>query len=175
MICQTNVNDQDHEKALKDLESIISGKRYLIVLDDILNMDGAKWEKLMTCLKHGGKGSVVLATTRHAKMAMKMGTTEAYNIEKLSPKHLKEIVLSRAFSLQKPNSDELDGIVDTIVDRCAGYPLAATTFGHLLSTKTSLEEWKAISDNDIWNNENSGILTSLSQLCGPTITHEAVL
>lgn len=140
-ICQTKVNDQGCEKALKDLQCILSGKRYLIVLDDVRNRDEAKWGELMTCLKQGGKGSAVLATTRDAEVAriMKMGVAESCYIEKLSPKHLKEIVQSRAFSLQKPNSDELDGIVDTIVDRCAGNPLASKSLGSLLSTKTSLE------------------------------------
>jgi hypothetical protein len=124
---------------------MISGKRYLIVLDDVWNQDADKWGKLKTCLKQGGKGSAVLTTTRDSKVAeiMAMGVIEAHNIEKLSGggvlpppvrsskkkkklsgEHLREIVQSRAFSLQNPNSDELDLIFGRIVYRCAGSPLA---------------------------------------------------
>ncbi|XP_022685312.1 putative disease resistance protein RGA4 [Setaria italica] len=148
-ICQTS--DKDHEKALKELQGIITGKRYLIVLDDVWNRDEAKWGKPMSCLKQGGKGSAVLTTTHDAEVAqiMKMGVAEAYTIEKLSPKHLMEIVQSRAFNLQKPNIEELDDIVDMIVDRFAGSPLAAKTLVSVLNTKTSLKEWKDISAKSI--------------------------
>ncbi|CAO2142847.1 unnamed protein product, partial [Urochloa humidicola] len=160
-ICQSNY--KDGEKALNDLKSMISGKRYLIVLDDVWNRDADMWGKLKTCLKMGGKGSAVLTTTRDAEVAriMKMGVAEGYHIEKLSPKHLKEIVQSRAFRVQKPNSNELDGILDTIVDRCAGSPLAAKAFGSMLSTKTNLNEWKDISAKSNTCNEETGILPIL--------------
>ncbi|CAM0145552.1 unnamed protein product [Urochloa decumbens] len=160
-ICQTNY--KAGEKTLNDLKSMISGKRYLIVLDDVWNRDADVWGKLMSCLKLGGKGSAVLTTTRDAEVAriMKMGVPEAYNIEKLNPNHLKEIVQSRAFSLKKPNIDGVDSIIDTIVDRCVGSPLAAKAFGSMLSTKTSLNEWKDISAKSNICIERTGILPIL--------------
>ncbi|OEL20236.1 Disease resistance protein RGA2 [Dichanthelium oligosanthes] len=160
-ICQ--INKKGREKALKELQSIISGKRYLIVLDDVWNRDVDKWGKLKTCLKRGGKGSAVLTTTRDAEVAriMTMGVPEAHNIEKLSDEHLKEIVLSRAFSLQNLNSNEVDVIVDGIVHRCAGSPLAAKAFGSMLSTKTHMNEWKDILAKSDICNERTGILPIL--------------
>jgi hypothetical protein len=111
---------------------MISGKRYLIVLDDVWNQDADKWGKLKTCLKQGGKGSAVLPITRDSKVAeiMAMGVNEAHNIEKLSGEHLREIVQSRAFSLQNPNSDELDLIFGRIVDRCAFFFESGKDFIH---------------------------------------------
>jgi hypothetical protein len=160
-ICETN--EKGREKSLRDLQSIISGKRYLIVLDDVWNQDADKWGKLMTCLKQGGKGSAVLTTTRDSKVAeiMTKGVNEAHKIEKLSDKHLREIVQSRAFSLQNPNSDELDRIFSRIVDRCAGSPLAAKAFGSMLSNKTSMNEWKHTLAKSNICNETSGILPIL--------------
>ncbi|CAN6275423.1 unnamed protein product [Urochloa humidicola] len=162
-ICETNPNPQGREETFKALLNLISGMRCLIVLDDVWNRDEAKWGKLVTCLKQGGKGSAVLTTTRDAEVAriMKLGVAEAYTIEKLSPGYLKEIVQSRALGLQKPNSDELDGIVDTIVDRCSGSPLAAKAFGSILSTKTTLNEWKDIAATGHICNERTGILPIL--------------
>jgi len=151
-ICESS--EKGREKTLRDLQSIISGKRYLIVLDDVWNRDADKWGKLKTCLKQGGKGSAVLTTTRDSKVAeiMAMGVDGAHYIEKLSEVHLREIVQSRAFSLQNPNSDELDHIFGRIVDRCAGSPLAAKVFGSMLSNKTSMNEWKhTLAKSDICN------------------------
>ncbi|TVU23450.1 hypothetical protein EJB05_25817, partial [Eragrostis curvula] len=141
---QTNRSDKGREKELQDLQSMISGKKYLIVLDDVWDLDHDNWGKLKTCLKYGDKGSVVLTTTRNAKIAqrMTMGVTEAYNIEELGYQYLKEIVQSRAFRFQRQNNHDVDGIVDKIVDRCAGSPLAAKAFGSMLSAKTNLNDWK---------------------------------
>ncbi|TKW02455.1 hypothetical protein SEVIR_8G246001v4 [Setaria viridis] len=160
-ICQTN--EKGREKSLQELQSTISGKRYLIVLDDVWNRDADKWGKLKTCLKQGGKGSAVLTTTRDAEVAriMTMGVAEAHNIENLSDEHLKEIVQSRAFSLQNPNMEEQDGILSGFVRRCVGSPLAAKAFGSMLSNRTSITEWKdVLAKSDICS-EKTGILPIL--------------
>ncbi|GJN05130.1 hypothetical protein PR202_ga22735 [Eleusine coracana subsp. coracana] len=102
-ICQASVNDnRGREKALQDLQSLISGKRYLIVLDDVWNPDNDMSGKLRSCLKQGGKGSAVLTTTRNAEIArrMSMGAAQAHNIEKLSDEYVKEIIQSRAFDYE---------------------------------------------------------------------------
>ncbi|BAF08548.1 Os02g0305300 [Oryza sativa Japonica Group] len=160
-ICHSQ--EKNHEKALQDLQKELSGQRYLIVLDDVWNRDADKWGKLLTCLKQGGRGSTILTTTRDAEVArvMTMGVPGAYNLEKLGNKYMKEIIQSRAFRVQKPNSDELDVIVDKIVDRCVGSPLAAKAFGSMLSTKTSMQEWKDILVKSNICNEKTEILPIL--------------
>ncbi|KAG2625031.1 putative disease resistance protein RGA4 [Panicum virgatum] len=69
--CQANGNS-----ALDKLQNAISGKRYLLVLDDVWNRDEAhKWEKLMMGT---GKGS--------------------YELGSLDEKFIEEIIKSKAFS-----------------------------------------------------------------------------
>ncbi|KAL6845697.1 hypothetical protein ACP4OV_024520 [Aristida adscensionis] len=135
---------KDREKALQELKKEVNGKKYLIVLDDVWNRDADKWGKLKTCLKQGGKGSVVVITTRDEEVArvMTMGATRTYKLGKLGDKYQKEIIESKAFIFQKPDSNELDDIMHKIVERCDGSPLAGKAFGSMLSTKTTMQEWK---------------------------------
>jgi hypothetical protein len=148
---------------LQNLQKEVSGKRYLIVLDDVWNEDVDRWEKLKTCLKHGGKGSAILTTTRKAKVAeiMKMCIDDSHNLGELHKVFLKEIFENRAFCLQKPNTPELSDVVEKILDRCGGSPLAAKTFGSMLSNKTSMKEWTYVLTRSNTCNEKTGILPIL--------------
>ncbi|CAL4902641.1 unnamed protein product [Urochloa decumbens] len=94
--CQASGNS-----ALDKLQSAVSGKRYLLVLDDVWNRDEAdKWKKLKSYLQHGVSGSSVLTTTRDQAVAqLMMGTTEgAYKLGNLGDDFLAEIIKTRAFS-----------------------------------------------------------------------------
>ncbi|VAH86149.1 unnamed protein product [Triticum turgidum subsp. durum] len=148
---------------LDSLQIVLSGRRYLLVLDDVRNLESDKWKKLEVRLTHGAKGSVVLATTRDEAVAKIMGTVKAYNLAALEDNFIEEIIESRAFSLQKEEERPamLVNMVGEIAKRCRGSPLAAAALGSMLRTKTSKEEWKAISRRSNICTEESGILPML--------------
>ncbi|XP_020187354.1 disease resistance protein RGA2 [Aegilops tauschii subsp. strangulata] len=160
-ICQDSESDRD--KALQNLQNEVSGKRYLIVLDDVWNEDADKWKKLRTCLKHCGKGSAVLTTTRNEKVAqsMKMCVDYSHNLEKLHKVFLKEIFENRAFCSQKIDASEISNMVEQILHRCGGSPLAAKAFGSMLSTKTSIKEWTDVLTRSNSCNEKTDTLLIL--------------
>ncbi|XP_025800359.1 putative disease resistance protein RGA4 isoform X2 [Panicum hallii] len=133
--------------ALEKLQNAVSGKRYLLVLDDVWNRDEHKWERLKSYLQHGGSGSSVLTTTRDEAVAkLMMGKTEgAYKLESLGAYFIEKIIKTRAFSSKEEEwPGELVKMVGQVAKRCAGSPLAATALGSLPRTKTTEEEWKSV-------------------------------
>uniref|UniRef100_K3ZQ21 Uncharacterized protein n=1 Tax=Setaria italica TaxID=4555 RepID=K3ZQ21_SETIT len=165
----------ESSSALDNLQKAVSGKRYLLVLDDVWNRDEpSKWERLKSYLQHGGSGSSVLTTTRDEAVAkLMMGTTErAYKLGSLDEESIGKIIKARAFGSKQEKEwpGELVHMVGEVAKRCAGSPLAATALGSLLSTKTSKQEWKDVLNGSTICDEENGILPvlKLSYNCLPS-------
>ncbi|CAD6270071.1 unnamed protein product [Miscanthus lutarioriparius] len=153
--------DTRGQSPLDSLKEVVSGKRYLLVLDDVWNRDANKWGKLKSCLQYGGNGSAVLTTTRDNVVAELMCTTEAYSLKSLEQRFIMEIIMARSFSSKREPDAKLVKMVGDIAMRCAGSPLAATAVISLLRTKTNVEEWSAILSKSTICDDETGILPIL--------------
>ncbi|XP_037469624.1 putative disease resistance protein RGA4 [Triticum dicoccoides] len=152
---------------LDNLQNVVGGQRYLLVLDDVWKQEVHKWEQLKACLERGGMGSVVLTTCRDKGVAEIMGTVEAYNLGALGGQYIKEIIETMSFSCLKKGEERpavLMNMVDEIVERCAGSPLAAMALGSVLRNKTSEEEWEVVSSRSNICTMESGILPIVLKL-----------
>ncbi|KAG4393644.1 hypothetical protein AAZX31_03G119400 [Glycine max] len=71
---QENVSSLGIEQLQSRLRYNLSGKKYLLVLDDIWNDDRRKWIELKDLIKVGAMGSKIIATTRRKSIASMMST-----------------------------------------------------------------------------------------------------
>jgi len=155
---------------MEKFKSAVSGKKYLLVLDDVWNREANKWDKLRSYLHHGAPGSSVLTTTRDENIARFMGTIEAHKIKHLEQSYIEKIIKKEAFSVQaqKPD-DQLLIMVGDVAKRCSGSPLAATALGSVLRTKNTVQEWEAVLNRSTICDDENGILPvlKLSYNCLP--------
>ncbi|XP_027157541.1 putative disease resistance protein RGA1 [Coffea eugenioides] len=89
-ILESLVPDSSELESL-ELDSLIqliketfSGKRFLLVLDDVWTEDDSKWKPFQYSLKDGAPGSVILVTTRSHRVARVVGTTHTHPLDLIS-------------------------------------------------------------------------------------------
>ncbi|KAI3455558.1 hypothetical protein Pfo_012221 [Paulownia fortunei] len=148
------------EKLLQCLIDSLSGKKFLLVLDDVWTEDSAKWEPLKNSLKCGGAGSKILVTTRNERVARMMGTieNEIHRLGQLSNEDC-WLLLSRIalFGRNKEECEKFQVIGKNIANKCRGLPLAAKALGSLLRFKNTLEEWENVLHSEIWELEEAQV------------------
>ncbi|KAL1538201.1 putative disease resistance protein RGA1 [Salvia divinorum] len=141
---------------LEKLEASISGKKFLLVLDDVWTEEYNEWEPLKISLKCGAADSKILVTTRNERVAKMMGTLDDDMCcpNKLSDEECWSLL--RDTSLPGKSEVECRNFEDIgkkIASKCKGLPLAAIVLGRLLQFK-DLEGWKHVEKSEIWQLKN---------------------
>ncbi|XP_077214630.1 putative disease resistance protein RGA3 isoform X1 [Tasmannia lanceolata] len=133
------------------LKEELSGKRFLLVLDDVWHDNPNDWQRLQSPFSFGAKGSRILVTTRSSRVSRIMGTIPAYNLGCLDEDDGWSLFTQRAFIVGGSDvSLNLVGIGKEIVKKCNGLPLAIEALGGLLRSNTDENKWKNILESDMW-------------------------
>uniref|UniRef100_A0A0E0BU18 Uncharacterized protein n=1 Tax=Oryza glumipatula TaxID=40148 RepID=A0A0E0BU18_9ORYZ len=134
------------------LVDILYGKKYLIVLDDVLSTK--EWDAIVSNFPDMGIGSRIIVTTRHESIAMHCSGNrdeKCYRLHNLEEKDAEELFTNKVFK-QPKNLDGLDPeLVEEaklILKKCSGLPLAIVTIGGFLTSrpKTALE-WRKLNEH----------------------------
>ncbi|KAG8367043.1 hypothetical protein BUALT_Bualt16G0031400 [Buddleja alternifolia] len=158
IVTKSSPNLNELEALLKCLTDSTSGKKILLMLDDVWNEDVTKWEPLKNSLKSGCPGSTILVTTRSERVARMMGTTDVHRLGQLSNTDCWLLMRCIAFSgRSEEGCEELHDISRNIANKCKGLPLAAKFLGSLLLFKDTIEEWENVLDNEIWQLEEAEV------------------
>nr|GMD07991.1 putative disease resistance protein RGA3 [Ipomoea batatas] len=139
---------------LEKIKSTLSGKRFLLVMDDVWTEQSAKWEPLKNSLKDGLPGSRILVTSRSEMVAQMMGSVYLHQLDLISDSEAWLLLSRIAFSgRREEDCDELKDIGQEIAQKCKGLPLAAKVMGSLLRFKYTKDDWQNVLDNKIWELE----------------------
>ncbi|PWA62665.1 NB-ARC domains-containing protein [Artemisia annua] len=139
------------------LKNQLTGKRVLLVLDDIWSEKLEDWETLVAPFIDVAHGSKIIITTRKQQLLNRLGYDHPYDLKKLS--HDDALSLFAQYALGVKNFDlhpVLKPHGEGIVKKCDGLPLALKALGSLLRTKTDEEDWKQLLNSEIWMLEDGG-------------------
>ncbi|GLT38507.1 hypothetical protein SLA2020_127520 [Shorea laevis] len=149
----------------QELNSKLSNKKFLLVLDDIWNENYSLWDSLRKPFLSGAAGSKIIITTRNKCVVEIMGGVgRVCSLEVLKDEECLSVFAQHALGTDNfdahPNLKEIG---EKIVKRCKGLPLAAKTLGGLLCGKLSRQAWERILKSQIWElkETESNILPAL--------------
>ncbi|XP_048135904.1 putative disease resistance protein RGA4 [Rhodamnia argentea] len=134
----------------RKLREEIDGKKYLLVLDDVWNIDQETWLSLKTLLMGGAGGSKILITTRISWVAEITGTIPPYFLGGLSESASVDLLMKMAGrKIEQIQDFDMLAIGKEIIRKCSGVPLIVRTVGSLLFFKKTESEWLHFKDREL--------------------------
>ncbi|RCV32585.1 hypothetical protein SETIT_7G014800v2 [Setaria italica] len=138
------------------LEDELRGKRFFLVLDDIWAVNDVcvqlKLDQLLSPLRVGKKGSMVLVTTRFKKAAVHIGAQSLIKIPDLNEMDFFKLFMHYALNGATLDAKELDTfqmIGKQIMKKLKGSPLAARVVGARLCQNLESTFWRRVGDQDV--------------------------
>ncbi|KAJ0018697.1 hypothetical protein Pint_11865 [Pistacia integerrima] len=155
------------EQIRKKLLQALAGKKFLLVLDNVLDIIfNDRWKDFKNLLvEKSAKGSKIVITTRmtNDQVSEKLGPLFSCDLGGLS-EEVSLSFLKLATFIDKADKKNLDlnDIWKEIVTRSGGVPLVVKILGILLYGNTKKDDWLRIM-NDIWgqNQEKNSIVSAL--------------
>lgn len=164
-----NLQSMTDFQLIDALRNYLWRRRYVIVLDDIWNVNA--WETIMHAFPDCNCGSRIIFTTRLGKLAESIeNTSHVYELQPLPENEAWTLFCMRAFR-GEPKAvcpPELEEMSRDILRKCEGLPLAIVAIGGLLSKKKNEGlEWKKVRDclaTELKSNNELGSLRRILQL-----------
>ncbi|KAG2583403.1 hypothetical protein PVAP13_6KG201606 [Panicum virgatum] len=142
------------QNIIQTIADTLTGKRYLLVLDDVWTVDRSQWEDFMLYIKRGAPGSSILLTSRNRNVAEAVESTDLSKLSSLSKDDTWTVFTQIIGEDIKGLDSELLEVGREIVNKCGGVPLAIKVLANVLRGKTRIEQWKAVRDSNLLDAED---------------------
>ncbi|XP_027186403.1 putative disease resistance RPP13-like protein 1 [Cicer arietinum] len=122
-----DVKTIDQNLLLVTLLQILSTKKFLLVLDDVLDAKSVDWIYMMDIFNVGKMGSRIIITTRNEKVALSMQTfLFVHYMRPIGSEDCGFIIAAHSYVACNYNNIDFETI---FAEKCDGSPLAAITLG----------------------------------------------
>ncbi|XP_062210713.1 putative disease resistance protein At3g14460 [Phragmites australis] len=164
---------EKENKGSKNLNSLqanlvkrLQGKRFLVVFDDLWDVEKNKWEVLLAPLEwiKATSNCTILVTTRDRRVAELIRTAPPINLSGLKGEAFWDCFRAYIFGDEKHDGHQhLKDIGRQIASKLNGYPLAAKSVGALLRKDLSIEHWNRVLESREWEAKDGtdGIISIL--------------
>ncbi|XP_040995114.1 putative disease resistance RPP13-like protein 1 [Juglans microcarpa x Juglans regia] len=134
------------------LKKSLTGKKFLLVLDDVWSEKPIHREFLGQLLRYGARGSTILVTTRNDSVSLAMHAIATHHLKLLPKDDCWSLFEKHAFRNGSSNADpKIKKIGTQIVEKCKGLPLAIKAIGDLLWSESNVERWTNILKSNLWD------------------------
>ncbi|KAI4977400.1 hypothetical protein ZWY2020_057312 [Hordeum vulgare] len=137
------------DQLIRRIQSSLTGKRYILVIDDVWKIQD--WKFLKAAFPDNDNGSRIIVTTRITNVAKSSCSNSSDHLYQMPP--LNDVDSQRLFFKRIFNSDnscptQLEDVSARILRKCGGVPLAIITIASLLSHKPQTpDEWERLQDS----------------------------
>ncbi|GAB2293414.1 hypothetical protein Dimus_027615 [Dionaea muscipula] len=146
---------EEIQQVLEEIDKLIKGKRFLLVLDDVWTENDGDWNGIMSSLSSCQPGSRVLVTTRNHRVAQAMKTKVTIPVNELPEEECLSLFQHFAFSGRgESERHNLESIAQEMAKKCKGLALAAETLGRAMAFKSTKREWEGVLKSNLWNFED---------------------
>lgn len=147
-------HDMTDENLAEKIKEFLGDGKYFIVMDDIWTVQD--WECLKIAFSNNKKGSRVLVTTRHEKVASHIDSFgNPHKLKFLGNDESWELLEKKVFRKEKC-SPLLEDPGRRIAIKCNGLPLAVVVIAGVLDKNSTPNEWKKVAEDPfpVINQEN---------------------
>ncbi|XP_071682879.1 disease resistance protein RGA5-like isoform X2 [Lolium perenne] len=130
-----NEASRDATELIDELRMFLRNKRYLIVIDDIWNLQS--WIEIKHALNENSCASRIITTTRDLDIATNVGGS--FKINPLNLKSSKTLFCGRIFGSEDKLPRHLGEASTKILDKCGGVPLAIITIASVLNVPSKIQ------------------------------------
>ncbi|KAJ7949786.1 Disease resistance protein [Quillaja saponaria] len=147
-----DLSDKQHKELVQILGDYLQAKRYLVVLDDVWELE--LWKDIKIALPNTQSGSRVMLTTRKEDIVLSSFGVESHvhHIQPLELDEARDLFHMKAFSnyCDRCCPTELKALALKLVEKCEGLPLAIVALGSLMSSKKTKPEWEIVLSGLNW-------------------------
>ncbi|KAB1212740.1 putative disease resistance RPP13-like protein 1 [Morella rubra] len=151
-ITSSPCNIEDPNLLQVTLQKKLTGKKFLLVLDDVWTEKRIHQEFLTELLQYGAEGSKIIITTRNESVARAMHASASHPLKELPDGDCWSLFAKHALCDGSFDAHpKLEEIGRQLVKKCKGLPLAIKAIGALLWSKLEVDEWNKILRSELWD------------------------